>query len=508
MKSFFLFSLTFLIIHFLYGQNNVEFDFSSVEKEINNAICEKVVPSVVVAVAKDNKIIYEKGFGYADIENRIKAATSTPYQLASVSKPFTATGIMLLQHLGKINIEMSVEQYISPLKFKSLEGNSADVRVIDLLNHTSGLGTYFQLTYSDENSSSDNFETAFKKYGTLFHPPGQVCEYSNLGYGLLDYIIEKQGGTSYSEFMKNKLFTPLGLENTFIDEINKGRKFVAQKYDSNMHLLPEITNNTKGAGNIYSSVHDLILLGMFHLKDNNYKKILSSEEIELMQNYINKHTLYPLYDSTYYGLGWYVKPNDNGYKVVWHEGGMMGASSMIKLIPDENIAIAVILNTSNQQFCQNVVNKLAKIVLPKYNTSSINGIALFKPYTSDSTFWGSWTGIIKVSDIDIPCTLEIQPEGNIIIEYLDFTYKSYFTQNNPIPVKTFLITGLVYKNSFIGMFSGDLPSKDIQHKFSQFMSLKLYKCGNVLSGTIVAMAASEREYYAYPYYIRLENNNL
>lgn len=90
------------------------------------------------------------------------------------------------------------------------------------------------------------------------------------------------------------------------------------------------------------------------------------------------------------------------------------------------------------------------------------------------------------------------------MDYLDYTYKSYFTQDNPIPHKTFSMSGLVIKNSFIGMYPGELPSDDIRHEFSQFMSLKLYKNGNTLSGTIVALATADREYYAHPYYIKLE----
>jgi len=503
MKQIFAFTLSLILVQCVYSQNTLEFDFSPVEKEIQKAIDSKEIPSIVVAVAKNGNIIYEKAFGYADIGNQLKATTSTPYQLASVSKAFTATGIMLLNHQQKIDIMLPAEKYISPLKFKVIEGNASDVKVIDLLNHTSGLGTYFQLNYSDENVITDNFETAFSKYGSLFHPSGLISEYSNLGYGLLDHIIEKQSGTTFSNFMKNELFNPLGLENTFIEKTDMKNGFIAQKYGVNLKLLPEIKNNTKGAGNIYSSIHDLILFGMFHLKGNN-GQVLNAKELDLMRTYVNKKTFYHYYDSAYYGLGWYFKPNDNGYGVVWHEGGMMGVSSMIKLIPKEEIAIAVVLNTFNQQYCQNITNQLTKIVLSAYNPAPINEVAEYHHYTSDSTYFGNWKGIIKVGELDIPCSLNIKPEGNIIIEYLDYTYKSSYTQNNPIPHKTILLTGLVNKNYFIGMYPGDLPSDDIRHEFSQFISLKLHKNDNVLSGTVVALAAAEREYYAYPYYIRLE----
>ncbi len=503
MKQIFTSILSLILVQCAFSQNKLKFDFSPVEKNIQKAIDNKEIPSIVVAVAKNGKIIYEKAFGYADIENNLKATTSTAYQLASVSKVFTATGIMLLNKQQKIDINLPAEKYMSSLKFNAIEGNAQEVKVVDLLNHTSGLGTYFQLNYSDENVISDDFKTAFSKYGSLFHPSSLISEYSNLGYGLLDYIIAEQSGTSFSNFMKNEIFNPLGLENTFINKEGIQNCSIAQKYDENLKLLPEIKNNTKGAGNVYSSIHDLISFGMFHLNKNN-KSMLGDINLDLMQSYINKNTFYHYYDSTYYGLGWYFKPNDNGFKVVWHEGGMTGVSSMLKLIPEENLAVAVILNTSNQKFSQNITNQLNKILLPTYNPKAINEMAEYHHYTTDSTYFGNWKGTMIVDGMDIPCTLNIKSDGNITIDYMDYTYKSYFTQNNPIPHKTALLNGLVNKESFVGVYPGNLPSNDIRHEFSQFISLKLYKKDNILSGTVVALAAAEREYYAYPYYIRLE----
>jgi len=483
--------------------------FQEIEQKIQSEIDKGTIPSITIAVAKDGKVIYEKAFGWADVEAKIKSTINTSYQLASASKPMTATGLMVLNHKKIIDIDSSAISYMKPLSFKVYEGKASDIKLRNLLNHTSGLGTYFDISYADENGKKDNFEAGFNKYGNLFHPAGLISEYSNLGYGLIDYIITKQSGKTYAQFMEQEVFNPLGMKNSFVQNTKRSDIQIAKKYDSDLKVLPDVLNNTYGAGNIYSSIHDLILFGMFHLKNDvkNQKQILNNAEIDLMHYYKDKNTLYHYYDSTIYGLGWYYKPNDNGYKIVWHEGGMMGASSMIKLIPEKNIAIAVIINTSNRQFCNVITNELSKVVLPEYQPTPINEeteIANYKSYTADSTYFGNWTGTIKVENLDIPCSMKFQPDGNIIITYLDFTYKSYFTQNNPIPHKTILLAGIINKESFIGMYPGTLPSKDIKKEFSQIMSLKLYKTNKTLSGTIVALAASNREYYAYPFYIKLE----
>ena len=482
------------------------YNFGDVEHQINSEINNKTIPSVVVAIAKDGKIVYENAFGLSDIENNVKATINTPYLLASVSKTVTATGIMVLNKKGMIDIESPAEDYIKPLRFHAFEGKSENVKLTNLLNHTSGLGTYFNLTYADEDVVFTGLNDAFKKYGNLYHPPGTVCEYSNLGYGILCSIISQNSGESYSQFMEDEVFKPLGMVNTFVEHTNRTDIRIAKKYDSKLQELPEIRLDTRGAGNVHSSVHDLILFGMFHLKNtvDGQKKILDYDEIDQMQEFKDEDVLYHYYNSAYYGLGWYCMPDENGYKIVWHEGGMMGASSIIKLIPEENIAIAVITNISNNQICQKIANDLGKIVLPEYNPTVFNEAANYKSYTADSAFFGQWKGTIHVEDLDIPCSITLKPDGTAIFDYLDFTFKSYFTQYNPIPHKTFLISAIINENSFLGTLPGILPSSDLRREYSHFLSLKLLKNGNNLSGTVVAIAAAEREYYAHPFYIKLE----
>ncbi|MBK6266192.1 beta-lactamase family protein [Marivirga sp. S37H4] len=502
MKKKLIILLALIIPGYLNGQQNNSLDFSKIEHFIKEAIEKEETPSVAIAVAKDGMIIYQNAFGYADIENKIEANSSTAYQLASITKPITATAVMILNHQKIIDIYSQAEKYMDPLQFKATETNPSDVKIINLLNHTSGLGTYFQLNYADEPFEGDDFKTAFNKYGKLFYPVGRICEYSNLGYGLLDYIISNQSGKSYAQFLQTEIFNPLGMNNSFVNNPDNPGLSVAKKYDKNLKLLPEIINNTTGAGNVYSSIQDLIKFGMFHLISQE-NDILSPKEVDLMHNYIDPDVIYPYYDSTYYGLGWYFK-NDDGYRIVWHEGGMMGASTMLKLIPDENIAIAVMLNTSNQAFSRAITDQLSSIVLPGYNPKPTNEIANYKQHTADTSLYGTWKGTMSVEGLDIPCTLHINSDGTIMMEYLDYTYKSYFTNDNPIPNKSILLNGMINKNSFIGMYPGNLPSEDIRQEMSQFMSLKLFKDNNNMTGTIVALAAADREYYAYPFYIKLE----
>ncbi|MFC2164852.1 serine hydrolase domain-containing protein [Acidobacteriota bacterium] len=481
-------------------------EFEQIEEQIKQKISTGVIPSLVVAVAKNGNIIFEKAYGWADIENKVLATTTTSYQLASVSKPLTATGVMVLHERKKVNIDSAVETYIEPLKFKVYEGIGVEVKLKHLLNHSSGLGTYFDIKYEDENIDQRDFEDTFKKYAFLVRPVGDVCEYSNLGYGLLDYVISKRSGKSFSAFMEQEVFVPLGMENSFVEKSGRSNFVVAKKYDSNLKVLPEMRNDTPGAGNIYASIHDLILFGMFNLKDDvpGQIKILKDETIDLMHSYKNENTFYPYYESAYYGYGWYFKENDRGYKNIWHEGGAMGMSSIIELVPSEDIAVAVMTNTSNNLVCQKIAHDIIKQLLPEYNPFSHSEVANFKPVAAAPSYSGVWRGSVIVDGLKIPISLNFQPGGEVIVEYTDYTFKSYFTQNNPIPHKSILLSAIAKHDYFLGMFTGIFPAKDIRREFSHFMSLKLQKKGDRLSGTVVAMAAAEREYYAYPFYIELQ----
>jgi len=179
----------------IYGEGtNTSYCFEEVKNFISTELRNKTAPSIAVAVAKDGQIIWEEAFGYADLETQIPATVETSYQLASVSKPITATAIMVLDKKGVFTLDVRVSDWIRPLALKVYEGNAGDVKIRHLLNHTSGLSTYFNLCYADEKGEKPSFEESFGKFGALMHPAGVICEYSNLGYGLLDSIIAKAGG--------------------------------------------------------------------------------------------------------------------------------------------------------------------------------------------------------------------------------------------------------------------------------------------------------------------------
>jgi CubicO group peptidase (beta-lactamase class C family) len=479
------------------------YNFTEVEDNIRQALAKKEIPSMVVAISKDGKILYERAFGYADIENKVPASVNTAYRLASVSKPVTATGLMVLYEKGRVDLDASAERYAKPLRFQSFVGDPSRVTLRHLLSHTSGLSSYFQYAFGDAGTNAPDFEAAFHRYGVLMQAPGTLTQYSNLGYGLIGFIIAQQSGTSFSSFMKHEVFDPLKMKNSFVERPSDSTIEVAKTYDNDLKRLPDLYNNTAGAGSLYASVHDLMLFGALHLGTGDTSKpLLSRKNIELMRSNVEPSAFNPFFGSSiYYALGWYVEPDDGGYKSVWHEGGMPGASSFLKFIPDERIAVATITNVADKNdLIEQVADQLIKVVLPAFRPKPLNAIADYKPYESQPEYVGKWSGTIYVQQRELPCTLTFATNGEIHI--------SYFDSDDRSKAKEAIFRGMVNGAAFMGGFPGDLPSDDIQREPAPRLALDLIREGDVLSGRIAAYTAgTSKLHHLYPFYIRLRRES-
>ncbi len=176
--------------------------FGQVRAFIQKQMLERQVPSVAVAVARDGKIIWEEAFGWANREERIAATPHTIYSLASISKPITATGLMILKERGRVELDRPLNDYLGEAKIKVRLGNPADVTVRRVANHSAGLPLHYQFFYEDEPFRAPSRDETINRYANAVTAPGEKYQYSNLGYGLLDYVIERVSGKSYAMFYR------------------------------------------------------------------------------------------------------------------------------------------------------------------------------------------------------------------------------------------------------------------------------------------------------------------
>ena len=335
--------------------------FEPVREYIREQLREKSLPSVAVAVAQDGKIVWEEGFGWADRERRLPADAHTPYSLASISKPITTTGLMRLVQDGKVDLDRPANDYLGAAKLVARVGDERQATVRRVADHTAGLPLYFQFFYEDEPYRRPSMDETILRYGNLVTAPGERHVYSNLGYGVLDYIIERVSGKSYTDFMREEVFVPLGMTRTSID-IGPGlAPFAATRYGQDGLPIPFYDFDHPGGSAVFSSAHDLVRFGMFHLKNRlkDQKQILSPALIDEMHRPTGG-----VKDGNGYGVGF---SNDlrHGYRVISHTGGMGGVSTVMWLIPEKNIAIVALANASSGLPFE-AADRIASVVLPKW----------------------------------------------------------------------------------------------------------------------------------------------
>ena len=465
--------------------------FDEVRSTILEAIAKGDIPSMSVAVAKDGEVIWEEAFGWANREDMTPATPHTMYSMASISKPITTTGLMVLVEGGEVELDQPVNRYIAPAELTAFEGESSAATVTHILNHTSGLPVHYSVFYQDEpHRQAPPFSESIRRYGILVHPPGSVYQYANFAFGLASHVISKASGRSYTEFMKNEVFLPLGMTHTSVDVGPGLEEFAAIRYDGQGEPVPFYTSDHAGASQVYSSAHDLIRFGLFHLGHTlaEQTQIISRASIDEM-----KRDSDPSPDNDRYGLGWFLNGNEYGYPVVWHTGSMRGTNTMLKFVPGEDIAVVVLVNAGSD-LRQEIPRDIIGVLLPDYGEKW--AAARDRPSQPSGSFepgpelMGEWEGTITTSDETVDVKLTIQADGDVHVKI-----------GNQLET---LMDRARFSDGFLsGTSYGTIPSSDaLAHPHN--LSYKILLDGNRLSGYVTTGFTTRRSYGNFSSYIRLE----
>lgn len=257
-------SLIIFVILNLVACTKVHDKSEGIKKVVEEFASEKLFNGSLV-VASGDSVLFKGSYGYANIETKDTICSSTHFPIASLTKQFTATAILILQENGKLSIEDKIDKYIETPDYMQ------SVSIRNLMNHTSGIPDYFQYNIDNTNDSIYNF--LFKQDSLLFHPNTNYS-YSNSGYFLLGKIIEAISDTTFSGFMQERIFKPIGMKNTFVYNGKDNYKATGYnlKWEKNEYLA------TTADGGIISTIDDLQLWNK-SLSDNN---IIQSETRNLM----------------------------------------------------------------------------------------------------------------------------------------------------------------------------------------------------------------------------------
>lgn len=289
-----------------------------------------------ILVARNGKIIVSKGYGMANVELDVPNTPSTVFRLASVTKQFTAASIMMLQERGKLNTGDPFCKYL-----ENCPAQWQGIKIRHLLTMTSGIPGVTGLELGPLRGLPvpwDQWLEATRKKPLEF-APGETFKYSNTGYTLLGFIIERVSGKSYGEFLQENIFTPLGMKQTGYEDPLRIIKNRATGY----RQLPgdPVTNvpyaemiRLYAAGGIYSTTEDLLLWDQALYTD----KILSRKSIEEMSTPFRD-----MYPGKSYAYGWWTSQKF-GRTEIAHGGNLAGFITYFARYPSDRVTVIVLSN--------------------------------------------------------------------------------------------------------------------------------------------------------------------
>ena len=334
-------------------------------------------PGLAALVRENGRAVFEKGYGLRDLRTKTGIDAATNFRLASVTKQFTATCVMMLVRDGKLRYEDNLTDV-----FPDFPAYGKSISIRNLLNHTSGLLDYEDLLEKQYPETPPEKIPQIKDAGVLAlmkqqtttkFPPGALWEYSNTGYALLAMVVEKKSGMPFGEFLRERIFAPLKMDDTIAFENGKNevqnRAFGHTKSGDKWQEKDQSpTSAVLGDGGIYTSLNDMT------------KWDDALEHHSLISEHDMRPAIYPALASNktpgeaikdrngnpiHYGFGWFLDPY-KGHKRMYHDGDTVSFRTTIQRFTNDHVTIIVLCNRDDLN-PQDLAERVADIILSSHN---------------------------------------------------------------------------------------------------------------------------------------------
>jgi CubicO group peptidase (beta-lactamase class C family) len=451
-------------------------DFDAVRAVILREVQAGSSQSLALSVAVRGRTIWAEGFGWADRERELKATPDTAYLVGSLTKPMTATAIMLLVQRGLVDLDASVNEYLGEVAIKARIGDVEAATVRRVLTHTAGFGAHYQVFFIDETATPPPMAEIIGRYGQLLWPPGESFRYSNLGYGVLGEIIDRHSGQRYSEFMREHVYLPLEMKNTCLGLDERPSGEYAAGYGPDQTKLPEYRTAHAAAADVWSSANDLVRFGQLHCEVSPAAQpaILSAAAIKEMQT-----STVPM-GADQYGLGWVVTKDSAGRRRIRHGGAGAGCGAELCLIPAEQLVISVLVNGDTYTpgdgsiLPTRIADAIVECILSRPEEASQKSTAIAPAAVDDQSLddiRGAWRGYVETYQGQRKLTLSIEPSGVRVL----------LGHEASTPLEGTKLRG----GNLTGKFRGDLATEDTRRRPSQLQLDVSHRderlCGSVTS---------------------------
>jgi CubicO group peptidase (beta-lactamase class C family) len=332
-----------------------------IDKLASDTLAHAGVPSASVAVVKDGRVVYLKAYGDARVAPRVPAAPEMRYSIGSISKQFTAAAILLLQEQGKLSLDDKVSKFFPDLT------RANEITIRQLLSHTAGYQDYWPQDYVMPMmlrpvTSRKILDTWARR--ALDFEPGTKWQYSNTGYVIAGAIVEKVSGTPLLQFLREKMFAPLGMKS--ITDIDEGRLTESDPVGYQRFALgPPRVAPKEGKGWLFAAAElamtaedlakwDISLIDEKILKPSSYR--------DLENEVVLKNGL-----GTRYALGLFVR-SEAGRRSLSHGGEVSGFTSENVVFPDDHVAVVALTNKDAAGVASDIAHGIAPLLFAANDT--------------------------------------------------------------------------------------------------------------------------------------------
>ncbi len=352
MKKLFIFVIAVLILFSVFvtpGYALSDSQSNSIQTLLDDACRISGVPGMSISILANDEVLYFSS-GYADLEKGLSASENTLYELASVSKAYTAMGILLLEKQGLLSMTDSIQKYLPwfTLKYQGKPVDMQRVTLNNFLHHTSGLTNGSHSQNIPQGNTPDMLQKTVEMLvdSELSFYPGEQYNYGTVNYDVLGLVIELVSGQSYEDYMKKQVFQPLGLNQTYVyKEDAQAIGQLAQGYRSSFFMTtpydaPEYAGN-KPAGYIISCTKDMvrwmgIQMGIVQDIPEIFREVIkSSHQGDMSVSNVN---------GMFYGAGWSVNSDQT---IIEHSGGNPNFATKVLMLPKERKGICLLTNGAN-----------------------------------------------------------------------------------------------------------------------------------------------------------------
>ena len=413
MKKIISLSIFLGIAIFSFSQNDTNVQL---EKSVDSLIATEYKPNepgISVLIASEKNIIYKKAFGSANIELNVPMQPDMIFRIGSITKQFTAIGILQLVEQGKISLQDSIQKYIPGFPSKGFT-----ITIENLLTHTSGILDYSNADtthnpYIERHDFTPEQIIKYFDYLPLEFKPGTKFNYSNSGYVLLAYVIQKISGEGYHQYIKENIIERAGLQHTLFDEEHTIIPNRVAGYTRDKGFFENSEYQTAslafGCGDLMSTIEDLY-------KWNNALldyKLVRKETLD------KAFASFKLSDGSYtnYGYGWFV--DSFGIKRIHHEGQVNGFTAFEEYYPGKDVYVAVLTNQLSGEDTTDFSDKRFRLIDKIFQLAT--GKQLEKKVIINQSLLNEYTGtyqaVVKKTE-----TLKIYKENGKL--YMDLSNKT------------------------------------------------------------------------------------